>query len=282
MQPRHALLALHAGALLFGLAGIFGKLAQATPWVIVCARALFAVLALGAFIGLSRGERWQRLGPAGGRQLALAGLLLAAHWVTFFQAIKVGGVAIGTLGFCSFPAFTVLFETVLFRERLRRVEALQVVAVTIGLVLVTPHFDLATGATTGLLWGVLSGLLFALLALLNRARPASIGPVQAALCQNAVVMLVLLPWALPVAGSLRAMDWLWLALLGVFCTGLAHGLFVASLQVVKARTAAVVFAMEPVYGIAFAWWIFTERPTGPMLAGGALIVAAAVLPALKR
>lgn len=282
MQPRRALIALHAGALLFGLAGVFGKLAQAPPWAIVCARALFAVLALGVFMRLARAQRWQRLGAAGAGQLALAGLLLAAHWVTFFQAIKVGGVAIGTLGFCSFPAFTVLFETVLFRERLRRVEALQVLAVTLGLIMVAPHFDLASGATAGLLWGVLSGLLFALLAMLNRARPASIGPVQAALCQNAVVMLVMLPWALPMAGSLHAMDWLWLALLGVFCTGLAHGLFVASLQVIKARTAAVVFAMEPVYGIAFAWWIFAEQPTGLMLAGGALIVAAAALPAFRR
>ncbi|PVZ20791.1 MULTISPECIES: DMT family transporter [unclassified Pseudomonas] len=282
MQPRQALIALHAGALLFGLAGIFGKLAQATPWVIVCTRAGFAVLALATFMGLVRAEPWRRPRRGEAAQLGLAGLLLAAHWVAFFQAIKVGGVAIGTLGFCSFPAFTVVLEALLFREQLRRAELLQILAVTLGLALVTPGTGSATGAMAGLLWGVLSGLLFALLALLNRARSPGIGPVQAALCQNAVVALALLPPALPEAGSLRALDWLWLGLLGVLCTGLAHGLFVASLRVIKARTAAVVFALEPVYGIAFAWWVFAEQPTGLMLAGGVLIIAATLLPALER
>jgi drug/metabolite transporter (DMT)-like permease len=67
-----------------------------------------------------------------------------------------------------------------------------------------------------------------------------------------------------------------LALLGVLCTGLAHSLFVSSLRVIKARNAAVIFALEPVYGIAFAWWLFSEEPTLRMLLGGALIILAII------
>lgn len=44
MNRRSALAALHGGALLFGLTGVFGKLASASPGVIVFGRALFAVL----------------------------------------------------------------------------------------------------------------------------------------------------------------------------------------------------------------------------------------------
>ena len=73
------------------------------------------------------------------------------------------------------------------------------------------------------------------------------------------------------------MDWLWLALLGVLCTGLAHSLFVASLKVLKARTTSVIFSLEPVYGIAIAWWLFNEQPSLGMLAGGALIILASVI-----
>ena len=46
---------------------------------------------------------------------------------------------------------------------------------------------------------------------------------------------------------------------------------------IKARTAAVVFAMEPVYGIAMAWVIFAETPTLRMLLGGVLIILAIVV-----
>jgi drug/metabolite transporter (DMT)-like permease len=63
----------------------------------------------------------------------------------------------------------------------------------------------------------------------------------------------------------------------VFCTGVAHSLFVASLAVIKARTAAVVFALEPVYGISVAWLLFGENPTLRMLIGGALIIIAIVV-----
>ncbi|MNQ81939.1 EamA-like transporter family protein [compost metagenome] len=149
--------------------------------------------------------------------------------------------------------------------------------VCVGLVLVTPEFDLASGATTGLLWSVLSGLLFSLLSLTNRASSARIPPVQAALCQNVVVALCLLPAAAPHLSEVRAIDWLWIGLLGVFCTGVAHSLFVASLAVIKARTAAVVFALEPVYGITMAWLLFNENPTLRMLLGGALIIVAIVV-----
>ena len=120
-------------------------------------------------------------------------------------------------------------------------------------------------------------MLFALLSLTNRASSGRVPPVQAALCQNVVVALCLLPVAAPQLSEVRAIDWLWIGLLGVFCTGVAHSLFVASLAVIKARTAAVVFALEPVYGITVAWLLFNENPTLRMLLGGALIIVAIVV-----
>jgi drug/metabolite transporter (DMT)-like permease len=269
MTPRTALGALHIGALMFGLTGVFGKLAAASPAIIVFGRAAFAVLALAFFARFASQSRWRRLEAVDVRRLLLSGLLLAGHWVSFFISVKVAGVAIATLGFASFPAFTVILEGLIFRERIRANEILLVALVSVGLVLVTPAFDLGSGATTGLLWSIASGLLFSLLSLTNRASSARIPPVQAALC--------LLPAAAPHLSEVRAIDWLWIGLLGVFCTGVAHSLFVASLAVIKARTAAVVFALEPVYGITIAWLLFDENPTLRMLLGGALIIVAIVV-----
>ncbi|MDX1724803.1 MAG: DMT family transporter [Pseudomonas sp.] len=274
MTERKALLAIHLGALLFGLSGIFGKLANTLPMAIVGGRAIFAVVALTLFARLLSQNHSQRPNARQLAMLALGGLLLGSHWLTFFEAVKVSGVAIATLGFASFPAFTVLLEGLLFRERTRPSEFAMVALVCLGLILVTPNFDLGNQATVGLLWAILSGLLFALLSLLNRASTRGLDPVQAALCQNLTVLLCFLPFAWPQLPGLALLDWFWLALLGVFCTGLAHSLFVASLRVIKARSAAVIFALEPVYGIAFAWWLFNEIPTLRMLLGGTLIILA--------
>ena len=280
MTPRSALLALHFGALLFGLSGVLGKLAHASPSVIVFGRAAFAAVALAAFARFVSGTRWKLISRASGARLVLSGVLLSLHWVSFFIAVKVAGVAVATLGFASFPAFTVILEGLVFRERIRRVEMLLVALVTVGLMLVTPGFDMASEATGGLLWAIFSGLTFALLSLVNRASALHVPAVQAALCQNLIVAICLLPWAASALPAVSARDWLWIALLGVLCTGLAHSLFVASLAVIKARMAAVVFAMEPLYGIAFAWLIFAETPTLRMLLGGALIIVAIVISGL--
>lgn len=277
MTPRTALGALHIGALMFGLTGVFGKLAAASAAVIVLGRAGFAVIALAGFAALSRRTRWYSLTLKDARSLLISGGLLAAHWVSFFVAVKVAGVAIATLGFASFPAFTVLLEGLIFRERIRFNEGVLVMLVSVGLILVTPSFDLASQATEGLLWAIASGLTFSLLSLNNRANAGRVPAVQAAMWQNAVVALCLLPFAAPQLSSVRPLDWLWIGLLGVLCTGVAHSLFVASLAVIKARTAAVVFALEPVYGITLAWLLFHETPTLRMLLGGALIIIAIVV-----
>lgn len=276
MTHRNALLAIHFGALMFGLSGVFGKLAVSTPLIITLGRAGFAVAALllaAQFLrsGGARPSARQRAG------LLLGGLLLGGHWLTFFVAVKIAGVGIATLGFASFPAFTVLLEGLLFRERTRPVEFAMVGLVCAGLLMVTPQFDLASDSTLGLLYGIASGLMFALLSLLNRAVTRGVDPVQAALWQNGAIMLCLLPFTWSSLPAVPALDWLWLALLGVFCTGVAHSLFVASLRVLKARTTSVIFALEPVYGIAIAWWLFNEEPTLRMLFGGALIILASVI-----
>lgn len=277
MTPRTALGALHIGALMFGLTGVFGKLVAASAAVIVLGRAGFAVIALAGFAALSRRTRWYSLTLKDARSLLISGGLLAAHWVSFFVAVKVAGVAIATLGFASFPAFTVLLEGLIFRERIRFNERVLVMLVSVGLILVTPSFDLASQATEGLLWAIASGLTFSLLSLNNRANAGRVPAVQAAMWQNAVVALCLLPFAAPQLSTVRPLDWLWIGLLGVLCTGVAHSLFVASLAVIKARTAAVVFALEPVYGITLAWLLFHETPTLRMLLGGALIIIAIVV-----
>ncbi|MCO7515941.1 DMT family transporter [Pseudomonas guariconensis] len=281
---RNALLAAHIAAVLFGLTGILGALIQADASLITFGRATFAFIALGFVAGL-KGTRlldalsWRNLPVIG-----LTGTLLAAHWVTFFIAIKVGGVAVATLGFASFPAFIALIDLLVFRERTGATESLLLLLVTAGLVLVVPSFDLLDQGTMGLLWGLASGLAFALLAVANRRRPSGMDAMQVAFWQNVVVAALVAPFAFShLAGtSLHGNDWVNLALLGVFCTGLSQFLFVKSLDGLQARTAGMVIALEPVYAIACAWWLFGEQPSLRMAAGAALIVLATLMTAWRK
>lgn len=279
---RGALAMAHVAAVLFGLTGIFGALIHADATVITFGRAAFAVAALALFALVQQRPLLRGLDRYKLCMVILSGLLLAAHWVTFFIAVKVGGVAVATLGFASFPAFIALLDMLVFRERIGAREAALLALVSLGLVLVAPSFDMGDRGTVGLLWGVLSGLTFALLAVANRRGARGMDALQVAFWQNLVVTLALAPFAAAGLGAPAPLDWLYLALLGVFCTGLAQYLFVKSLEGLNARSAGMIIALEPVYAIACAWWLFAQQPAPRMLAGAALIVIAIVLAARAR
>lgn len=279
-----ALAAAHGVAVLFGLTGILGALIRFDAVAITAGRAGFAATALLVLALVQRRPLLQGLGPRRAGIVLASGFLLAVHWITFFMAVKVGGVAVATLGFASFPAFIALLDVMLFRERIGRAEGTMLALVTLGLVLVTPSFDVGDQGTVGLLWGLASGLSFAGLAICNRRGNRGMDAIQVAFWQNLVVALLVLPLlGLGLAGGAAAIDWaswFWLAVLGVLCTGLAHTLFVKSLESLDARSAGMIIALEPVYAIACAWWLFGEEPSGRMLVGASLIILATVLLAM--
>jgi drug/metabolite transporter (DMT)-like permease len=281
MNSRQATTAIHITAVLFGLTGIFGELIQAGAVLITAGRATFATVALLLFMTRA-GHRPVRPGRRALPVLLTAGVLLAIHWTTFFVAVKVGGIAIATLGFASFPAFITLLEGFLFHERTRASEWAVVALVTAGLALVTPSFDFGDQATVGLGWAVASGLAFALFTLANRKAVGLLPARELACWENGVVALLTLPWCLAEFATLKPLDWLWLFMLGVFCTALSHALLVASLARLKARTAGIVIALEPVYAILFAAVLFAQYPSARALAGGALIIGAIVWSGLRR
>ena len=312
-----ALAAAHGAAVLFGLTGILGALIRFDAVAITAGRAGFAATALLVLALAQRRPLLQGLGPRRAGIVLASGFLLAVHWITFFLAVKVGGVAVATLGFASFPAFIALLDVVLFRERIGRAEGMMLSLVTLGLVLVTPSFDVGDQGTVGLLWGLASGLSFAGLAICNRRGSRGMDAIQVAFWQNLLVALLVLPLLglgladgadgvpmtdaahaasqLPsaqanpsqehlsqeaVSASIDLASWFWLAVLGVLCTGLAHTLFVKSLESLDARSAGMIIALEPVYAIACAWWLFGEEPSGRMLVGASLIILATVLLAM--
>lgn len=275
MSPRRALLALHVAVLLFGFAGLFGKWLALSPVLIVLARTTIAAVALALLAPRLRIER-RRFEV----RLVANGIVLAVHWVTFFEAIRVSSVAVGLLGYASFPLFTLLLERTLLRERWRTTDVLVTGLVLAGLVLLVPAWSWRDTVVQGLAWGIVSALTFALLAVINRAYVRRRSPLDLALWQNAIAALCLLPFAAPAiaaSGAPGPRDLVLLLVLGILCTALAHTLFIASLRLVTAHTASVVAALEPVYGIALAWLLLQETPGVRTWIGAALLVAAAVL-----
>jgi drug/metabolite transporter (DMT)-like permease len=274
MRSSTALVALHIAVALFGFAALFGKWIALPPVAIVLGRTVVAAVTLAL---AARAMRQPILRP--NAAFAANGALLALHWATFFAAVQVSSVATGLLGFASFPMFVMVFESAGSRRRPIAREFAAVSLVVVGLALLVPQFSWSSAMVQGLAWGIASGLTFALLTLANRARVSRVGPTPLALWQNAFAALWLVPVVVIMTPHISPAprDLALLLVLGVFCTALAHTMFIASMLRVSAQTASIVSVLEPVYGIVLAALLLGEIPNLRTLIGGGLIVSAAAL-----
>ncbi|MEP7062602.1 MAG: DMT family transporter [Betaproteobacteria bacterium] len=273
MNHARAVVASHFAVGLFGFAGLFGVWLDLAPATITLGRCAIAALALWSV------TRWRGARVRPSLSLFVNGAILALHWASFFAAIKASGIAIGLLGYATFPMFVVLLERVLLGRPVDRRSVATMALVTAGLVIVATARGTTSELTAGLAWGVVSGATFAWLAVRNRGLVRSVPASALALWQNAFAALWLLPVALAGADARLPTpgEWALLTVLGIGCTALAHTLFIASMRALSAHTASVIAALEPVYGIALAALLLHQVPGLPTLAGGALIIAAAVV-----
>lgn len=281
MNKQTALLQMHFAATLFGVSGIFGYLIIADSVTISMGRSFFAVIALTWLCFKFRFIPW-RISLKAFYALLITGILLTGHWVTFFYAIKIGNIAVATLGFACFPAFVTLFEMLFFKEKISSSEYSLLIFVSIGLILVTPSFNFNNNATLGLFWGIISGILYAATVVINRYNLSKTTGVQACWWQCLVVFVTLLPFTITSLPNVPPLDWLWIACLGLFCTGLSYYLVINSLSTIKARTASIIIALEPVYAILTAWLLFNQQPTIRTIIGGFIIILAVIWAGIQK
>jgi drug/metabolite transporter (DMT)-like permease len=280
-QPKQlrGLVSANVAVLLFGLAGVLGKLSLLPAPLIVFGRSFFAGLVLLAVCWL----RHIPLRPKQSRDgylLLGQGVLLALHWTAFFQAINVSNVAIGLLSFSSFPLFTAILEPLLLHQRPSRIQIFAALMILPGIFMLVPSFTLQNQTTLGVMWGVLSGASFALLSVTNRWLGRTYSSLMISLYQDGIAAIVLLPIFLFTAPgtSWTPQTLLILIILGVVCTALAHTLFIASMRDITAQTASLLASLEPVWGIIFGIVLLGAIPTTRTLLGGAIIISATLLP----
>jgi drug/metabolite transporter (DMT)-like permease len=270
------MLKIHMAVFLFGFAGLFGKFLSCSPFIIVLGRTFFAAITLFVYAKFSRTPLFN-LDRTSFLFLILQGILLACHWVTFFLAIQISSVAVGLVTFSSFPLFVTFMEPFFFKEPLKKRDIVTAITVFAGILLVIPDVDFSNNITLGGFYGVLSGLTFAVLALVNRKNAMVSDPIAVAFYQNFFAALFLILPILvigPRAPDLS--DLPLLILLGVVFTAMAHTFFIQSLTEIRAQTASVIAGLEPVYGIVFAFFLLNEIPGVRTLSGGLIIIGATI------
>lgn len=275
----NSILQLHIAVMFFGMAAVLGQFVNVPSVVIAGGRVLWSSVALLIFSLWRKSDL--KLKSKKDYTVALAaGVVLAVHWTTFFQAIQCSSVAIGTITFSAFPLFLTFLEPMVFHETLRSRSVVTALVMLLGVGITVPAFSLENQVTVGILWGLVSAVSYAVLSLVNRSLSCRYPARTICLYEQGTAAVVLLPAVCLSQVPWTPQDFVGIAAIGLVCTAFAHSLYVAAQRHVKAQTAGIISGMETVYGILFAFLLLREVPGPRELLGGAIILGVVVYSSL--
>lgn len=248
---------------------------------ITCWRSLVAAATLLLFLLWSgRPVKLKRLGHYG--IMAVLGVLLCSHWLTYFEALKISTAAVTILSLHTYPVFTALVEPFLFGEKLKKIDVVLVLVVFSAVLIMTPEISLSNATTRGIVLGILSGLFFMTRNLMTRKYIQEYSGSTLMFWQVAVTGLILLPAFFSSERTEYSPQNIGLlVLLGIVFTALPHTLFSASFKSLSAKTASVLATLLPFYGALFGYLIHDEQVTSRTAIGGAIILACVVFETVK-
>jgi len=279
MAPANkALLQIHGCVVIWGFTPILGKLISLSAYPLVWWRMLLVVASLALVPTYWRGLR--RMDRRSIAIFAGIGVIVAAHWVAFYGAIKLANASVAATCMGVAPILVSIVEPWItgrrfdWRELLIGIAAVPGVALVVGGTPGTMHLGIAVG--------ILSALLVAVFGALNkrhveRGDPLAVTGVELA-AGTAVLTLLAIVW--PASGAFvlpGARDFALLLTLSIACTLLPFALSLVALRQLSAFSAQLAVSLEPVYAVVLATLLLGEqRELGLQFYAGLVIILGSV------
>ena len=265
-----AAVALAAVALAWGAIPLFVR-NDVPSTALVGARVTFGVIALVAIAAMLG-----RLAlPAVKRgRLALCGVLLASHWVTFFESIKFSPVAVALAILYIGPIAAALLAGPLLGERVSGRLWVALAIAALGTLLVIQPWSDGNAAISG--WGLLmaalsAGLLTALL-LVGKPVAGALGGLTMAIGELGVATVLLAP-ATYQAVAHHGEHWPGFLVLGALLTGVASLVYWEAMRHLPLVSVSVIMYLEPASAVVWAAAFLDEIPNGLAWLGVGLVLA---------
>lgn len=212
----------------------------------------------------------------------IAGLVIALHWFTFFQAIKVSNISVTLACLSTGAFFTSLLEPIFFGRKVVIYEVLFGLMVIGGLYMIF-HFE--GNYVEGILLALSSAFLSASFSIINGKYATQYSPVTISFYELLggvfffSIYLLFSGSFTPEFFQVSAENLQYLFILGSFCTAYA---FIASVHVMKylsPYTVMLTINMEPIYGIILAVLVFNdkEKMSHWFYIGAAIILSTVIL-----
>lgn len=277
---------LHFLVFIAGFTAILGKEISAGATAIVWYR--MAIAAVLMFIYIKIIKLNIKVSKGAVIKFSVAGVIIALHWITFFESIKQSNVSIALAMFSSGAFFASFIEPIFFKRRVLVYEIGFGLIVILGVFLITSS---ELKYINGIILGLLSALFSTLFAVINGRFIEKYNSTVISFYEfiSGVLFLSLF---IHFSGihfnesffTLSQIDWVYIFILASVCTAYAFIGAVEVMRYISPFTVILTYNLEPIYGIILALFLFpeTEQMSSQFYFGATLIIVIVLFDALLK
>ena len=252
---------LHFLVFIAGFTAVLGELITNSSVSIVWHRMLIASILTIFFILLKKKSLKINLNQL--FKYSFLGLIIALHWITFFEGIEQSNISVTLAMFSTAAFFTSFLEPLFFKRKIIFYEIILGLLVVIGVFLI---FNAEFNFINGIILGILSAFFASLFSVLNGIMIKNDSAIKISFYEfvSGVIFITIYLILTDNIISLNienylSLNYLYIFILGSVCTAYA---FIASVYLLKFITpysVVLTYNLEPIYGILLALFFFGEN-----------------------
>ncbi|MBU1719080.1 MAG: DMT family transporter [Bacteroidetes bacterium] len=238
---------LHFVVIILGFTAILGKLISIDAVNLVWYRTLIG--AVTSLIVVLITKKKLNIGWPKIFRLLSIGLIVGAHWICFFHAIKVSNVSVALVCLSTTTLFTAVVEPLTQSRRISLLEVFIGIFVIIGL---NTIFRFEPQYSEGIFYGILCAILAGIFSILNKNISEKFEPIVLNFYEmmgawiGVGLFIVFSGGVSSFPYSLPDSDYVYLLLLGTVCTSYAFTATVELMKRLSAYTIILTINLEPV------------------------------------
>lgn len=240
---------------------------------LVGVRVTFGAIALIAVAAATRRLSFPKVRRG---RLALSGVLLALHWITFFESIKLTTVAVALAVLYLGPIGAAILSGPILGERVDRRLWMALSVAAVGTLLVVQPWQPGVAAGRGLMIAGLSAALLAALMIVGKPVAQDLGGLTMATGELIIASFLLAP-ATYGALTQNAEHIVNFLILGTVFTGFAGFLYWEMMRHLPVAATSVVMYIEPASAVVWAALLLGEIPNVTAWLGVGLVVGGGLL-----
>ncbi|WDE03761.1 DMT family transporter [Thalassomonas viridans] len=208
--------------------------------------------------------------------LVLLGLVFALHWYSYFYAIKTASPSLAAIGVSTFGIQLLFLNALIFKEKIKKLDLLAIAIAFAGVVLASSGIGAYAGMGLGFAASIFSGLLYALLAVINR-KSHHLSTQQKALGQFGFALLCFSIFIPQGNFQLGMGDWGILLVLGVVCTLAAHTFWIKASAELPGNFTAILYYFYLPVAIGLSAVFANDALSWQKVSGAGLIIFANIM-----